>query len=104
MRRLRILDEASEEAIEAAVWYEQQRPGLGREFGVALNAALDLLEEDIVPLTNLTGSVGARGVQRLAMGRFPYDIVVRVAGNEVVVIAIAHQSRQPGFWRRRLPR
>lgn len=53
MRRpIRILEQAAEEAIEAAAWYEQERPGLGIEFNHAINAALDLLEQDIVPLAN----------------------------------------------------
>ena len=45
MRRLRVLEAAAEEAVEAADWYERQRPGLGADFGRALDAALDLLEE-----------------------------------------------------------
>lgn len=48
-RRIIILEQAAEEAIEAAAWYEQERPGLGIEFNHAINAALDLLEQDIVP-------------------------------------------------------
>ena len=44
MRRVRILDEAAEEAAEAAAWYELQRPGLGAEFERALDTALDLLD------------------------------------------------------------
>jgi hypothetical protein len=50
MRRVRLLDEAANEAIEAAAWYESQRAGLGADFARAVDAALDLLEEEIVPL------------------------------------------------------
>jgi len=50
MRPVRIHEAASQEAIEAATWYEHKRPGLGAEFQRALDLALDLLEEDIVPL------------------------------------------------------
>ena len=32
MRTVRILADAAEEAIEAAAWYERQRPGLGADF------------------------------------------------------------------------
>lgn len=32
---------------------------------------------------------------------FPYDVVVREAGNEVLVIAVAHHSRRPGYWKDR---
>lgn len=45
MRRVKILDETAEEAIEAAAWYEQEHPGLGVEFDHAMNAAFDLLED-----------------------------------------------------------
>jgi hypothetical protein len=32
VRRVRILQDAAEEAIEAAAWYERERTGLGVEF------------------------------------------------------------------------
>ena len=69
MRRVRILEQAAVEAIEAAAWYESERPGLGREFDHAVNAAIDLLEDEIVPLTNLPSAAGAK---RLLLKRFPY--------------------------------
>lgn len=40
MRRIRILQAAAEEAIEAAAWYERERAGLGVEFSQAVDAAL----------------------------------------------------------------
>ena len=99
MRRVRILEQAAVEAIEAAAWYESERPGLGREFDHAVNAAIDLLEDEIVPLANLPDAAGAK---RLLLKRFPYDIVVRELPEEIVVVAVAHQSRRPGYWRDRL--
>lgn len=102
MRKLRILAAAAEEAAEAAAWYEMQRPGLGAEFERAVNAALDLLEEEIVPLASVPGTAGERGAKRLILKRFPYDVVVRERGGEIVVIALAHHSRRPGYWRDRL--
>lgn len=44
MRTVRILADAAEEAIEAAAWYERQRPGLGADFFEAFEAAVDLVE------------------------------------------------------------
>jgi toxin ParE1/3/4 len=52
-RRLRILAAAAEEAAEAAAWYENERPGLGAAFAREVDEALDLLEQEIVPLTCL---------------------------------------------------
>jgi plasmid stabilization system protein ParE len=102
VRRVWILEEAAEEAVEAAAWYEQERPGLGVEFDHAVNAALDLLEDEVVPLTNMPGTAGSRGAKRLVLRRFPYDIVVRESSQEIIIVAIAHQSRRPGYWRNRL--
>jgi hypothetical protein len=102
MRVLRIHAAAAEEAVEAAAWYENERPGLGVDFERAIDAALDLLEQDIVPLTSAPGAAGARGVKRLLLRRFPNAVVVRERGTEIFVIAFAHQARRPGYWRGRL--
>ena len=105
MRVVRILAAAADEAAEAAAWYESERYGLGAEFERAVNAALDLLEEDIVPLAPAVGEAARKlGAKRLTLRRFPYDIVVRESGDEIIVIAFAHQARRPGYWRKRAPR
>ena len=98
MRRVRILDAAAEEAAEAASWYELQRPGLGADFTRAIEAALDLLEDEVVPLAPVTGTAAQRGAKRLILKRFPYDVVVRETADEIVVVAFPHHSRRPGYW------
>jgi len=101
MRAVRIHEAASREAIEAAEWYEHKRPGLGAEFEQAIDAALDFLEEDIVPLLPVPFSARARGVKRLILKRFPFDVVVVERRTEVFIIAFAHHARRPGYWRLR---
>lgn len=102
MRRARIVHEDAEEAVEASAWYERERTGLGVEFSEAVDAAIDLLEDEIIPLSSMPGAAGARGAKRLVLKRFPYDIVVRELPEEIVVVAVAHHSRRPGYWRDRL--
>lgn len=102
MRRVRTHAAAAEEAAEAAAWYEKERAGLGMDFEHAVDAALDLLEEEMVPLTAVPGVAGTRGVKRLLLRRFPYAVIVRESAAEVVVIAFAHTARRPGYWRGRL--
>ena len=102
MRKVRILQEAVEEAIEAANWYDREREGLGKEFADAIDVAIDLIEEDILPLSPMPGKSGAKGVKRLILKRFPYNIVVTESDIETVVIAVAHHSRLPGYWRKRI--
>lgn len=102
MRRIRVLHEAAEEAIEAAAWYENERADLGTEFARAVEAAINLLEEDIIPLTIMPGMAGSRGAKRLLLKRFPYAIIVRESSEEVIIVAVAHHSRRPGYWRSRV--
>jgi len=85
-----------------AVWYENESPGLGVDFERAIDAALDLLEASFVPLVAASGGSGARGAKRLLLRRFPYALIVRESATEVLVVAIAHTSRRPGYWRDRL--
>ncbi|SRR5713101_8279983 len=102
MRALRIHEAAVDEAVEAAAWYEKERPGLGVEFERAIDAALDLVEEEVVPLTSMPGLAGTRGVKRLVLRRFPYSVIVHERNTEIVVIAFAHHARRPAYWRDRL--
>ena len=76
-------------------------PDLAREFEHAVDAALDLLEDELVPLVFLPGTAGERGTKRLVLKRFPYDVVVQERDGEILVVAFAHHSRRPGYWRDR---
>lgn len=102
MRQIRLLEEAAQEAIEAAAWYEQERTGLGRDFSQAVEAALDLLQDGIVPPGPMPGTAGKQGTARLILKRFPYDIVVYERPKEILIVAVAHHARRPGYWRSRL--
>jgi toxin ParE1/3/4 len=100
MRRIRILEEAAEEALEAAAWYESQRRGLGQTFSRVVEDALDLLQDEIVPLMRVP-SFGDERTKRLTLRRFPYDIVLTSEHDTIVVVAFAHHSRRPFYWRDR---
>ena len=47
------------------------------------------------------GTLDAGQFRKLRLGKFPYSLVYRVQGEVITVIAMAHQSREPGYWRRR---
>ncbi|MBK5939110.1 hypothetical protein [Halochromatium roseum] len=101
MRRVKLLEVAAAEASAAAAWYERERSGLGAEFAAAVEAVLDLLEDEATPLLPMPAEAGTRGAKRLMLERFPYDVVVIERDAEHIVVAIAHQARKPGYWRER---
>jgi plasmid stabilization system protein ParE len=97
-RTLRVHTDASEELAEAVQWYEARRRGLGRELFDAVVASVESLQE--------TPEMGAplsadRRTRRFLLPRFPYHIVYRLTSSEIIVVAVSHTKRRPGYWRRR---
>jgi plasmid stabilization system protein ParE len=43
-------------------------------------------------------------IRRKLLRRFPYTIFYVVDAEAVVIVAIAHQKRRRGYWKRRLPK
>lgn len=44
------------------------------------------------------GRVFRSNKRRFVMRRFPYNVIYQVTSGEVRIIAVAHQSRRPGYW------
>lgn len=44
------------------------------------------------------GAPASKQTRKLPLGKFPYTLVYRVQGEVITVIAVAHQSRMPGYW------
>lgn len=100
--RLELHPEAAREVEAAVDWYEGQRAGLGAEFFAELRRSLQVIAE--APRANPPGSGGrARGVEvrRLLMDRFPFALPYLVLEELVVVLAVAHVRRRPGYWLQR---
>lgn len=92
----RYLPSAREELNEAAAFYEAAVPGLGE-------ALLDDVEraiETICEAQRVGASVG-RGFRRILLRRFPISVIYAPRDGEIVIVAIAHQRRRPGYWRGR---
>ena len=49
------------------------------------------------------GSPHLRGTRIRRLRRFPFQLVYVTEPTGVLVIAVAHGRRRPGYWRRRLP-
>lgn len=82
------------ELIDATRWYlDEGGPTVAEQFEAAIERALRLL--DLMPQL---GSPSFPGVRTWALKRFPYTLVYRVQGEVIAVIAVAHQSREPGYW------
>jgi toxin ParE1/3/4 len=44
------------------------------------------------------GRIFRPDARRFVMRRFPYNVIYQVASGELRILAVAHQSRRPGYW------
>jgi plasmid stabilization system protein ParE len=92
------VEAAIEDLIETQGSYDALRFGLGSEFSSAVTDRVDVLLE-----FPESGPVfGDGGLRRVAVGRFPYQIIYRFSGETVLVIAVVHERRHPRVWLGRL--
>jgi len=92
-RVLRFLPEAEVELEGAFLWYETQRPGLGFEFLLAFDAAV----EGIRRLPESREVVALR-TRRTLLRRFPYLVLYTFNEREVLVTSVFHSHRNPHGW------
>lgn len=102
MPKVKISPEAAQEFEEAAAWYEQEQRGLGTRFLNAFQNAVQLLREPNPPLTNVQGKAGKLGARKLILHKFPFSLIVREMHQSLVIVALAHHSRRPGYWKERI--
>lgn len=48
------------------------------------------------------GTASPEGIRRIKVRSFPYVVLYQLAHDLIWVVAVAHTSRAPGFWRERL--
>jgi len=102
VRIVRFHSAAATEAEEAAAWYSTERPGLGSQFGAALEDAVSVLMQDTVPSTRYPHVPENLNARCIRLKRFPYDVVFVAHADGFVVVAVAHHRRRPGYWKARL--
>ena len=93
----RFLPPAEEEMTEAALFYEAESSGLGVEFLDDVQRVVDALRQ----YPESGQSVG-RGLRRALLQRFPFSVIYSEQRDAILVVAIAHQKRRPGYWRERI--
>jgi toxin ParE1/3/4 len=89
--------DANVEITSAAKRYACERPELARDFLHAFRAAKDAIEKQPDRFSFLEKPV--RGVR---IAGFPYRIVYEETDDCVQVLAVMHDSREPGYWKSRL--
>jgi plasmid stabilization system protein ParE len=89
--------EAELELYEAARRYESEVTGLGRRFGDEVERVVNLLLENPE-----MGVCVDEDLRHFVLRKFPFSVVYAAAGDLVYIVAVAHGSREPDYWRLRV--
>jgi toxin ParE1/3/4 len=88
--------EAEQEFIETAARYELEIPGLGTRFGAEVNRVIELLLDN-----PKIGALIDKEMRHFVLRRFPHSIIYAVVSESLYILAVAHGSREPGYWQLR---
>jgi plasmid stabilization system protein ParE len=95
--RIRYLEDAHREIREGAEYYRKAAsPAIAQAFRRAVRDAVRLIRAQ--PLAWQKTDIFGR---RYVMSRFPYSVIYEIDGDDLVVVAIACQHREPHYWANR---
>ena len=90
-------EEAEEEMDVAFRWYENQVVGLGYAFLGFIDDAVAIIK--MFPY----GCERAQGeLRKCLLRRFPYSLIYGVDKGNIVIVAVAHSKKKPGYWQKRM--
>jgi toxin ParE1/3/4 len=87
------LAEARGELVAASEYYQDQVVGLGEDFLDEVDSVLNLIQKHPESGTKITADKN-----RFLLSRFPYGIIYSVDQNVIVIFAVMHLRRKPGYW------
>jgi plasmid stabilization system protein ParE len=97
--RLELHPDARAELRSAALWYDEQRAGLGDSFVAEVAAALERVHDAPETYPVWPGTrVEDPKIRRATVQRFPYVIAFEKHEGHSLVLAIAHAKRRPLYW------
>ncbi|WP_084182688.1 type II toxin-antitoxin system RelE/ParE family toxin [Nevskia soli] len=89
--------EARLEALAAQNWFEKRSPGLGFDFARAVEASVAQVQRNPEGFRPIE-----MGCRRIALRRFPYALIYRLRGDELLIVSVFHHRRHPDHWQSRI--
>jgi plasmid stabilization system protein ParE len=95
-RRLVVPPQSDLDIQAAAVWYEDQRAGLGMRFLDELDGVFRRIEDNPRQFPRIDSNV-----RRALLRHFPYGVYFIEDSNAFAVLAVLHLHREPDMWKSR---
>jgi len=94
--------EARAEFVADVEWYDEREWGVGVRFAAAVREAIADAIEWPQSWAAWPGLDGEQVVRSKRVTGFPHRVVYLVMEGRLVIVAVAHPKRRPGYWRHRL--
>ena len=91
--RVKLHPDARAELRAARNWYYERSPLSAIAFAQTVDKAIFKIRE-----SSNTFPLAEHGTRKFTLQRFPFNIFYRTAETEIVIVAVAHQKRRPGYW------
>lgn len=93
---------AEEEFRDSILWYERHGTGLGDRLWTDIQTAIDQITAHVAVGEGVRRVRNRGSVRRVPLRHFPFFLVYREHEDWVEIVALAHTSRKPNYWRDRL--
>jgi hypothetical protein len=88
--------ESEGEFLEAIEYYESCLSGLGEDFSLEVNSAVQNILSHMHAWPILEGDV-----RRCLTNRFPYGVLYSIESDRIHILAVMHLHRHPDYWKSR---
>ena len=92
---------ARRELVRDVAWYNQRQAGLGDQFLEAVRQAFHRIVQHPDTHPKEESAQRRREIRRCPVVGFPYQVIFEIRTQELLVLAVAHHARRPGYWKRR---
>ena len=90
-------EDAKIEYEEAIAYYDRQRLDLGKEFSEEIEKTIERISTDPTSWEKVT-----KTIHRCRTRKYPYGLLYEVQGEKIVIVAVMHLRRKPGYWKDRI--
>lgn len=93
MRPVHWHEAAEDELLDEIGYLELQAPGLGRQFYAEVTRGEKLIAEFPEAAAEIRP-----GIRKRMLRKFRYSLLYSIEKQVVLILALAHHSRRPGYW------
>ncbi len=86
--KIEVKQQALEDLVQAAVWYEMQSTGLGERFANEYRSTTERIKQN-----PLNYQVKRNNLRQTQLKKFPYLIIYTIEGNTIIIYGVIHGKR-----------